>query len=197
MNMTMVRWAVVSMVVIIGSIGAWQFLSHRNLQKAEAASGLYEALLSAVREHDVPKAESLEQQLVSRHPKSPYATLSALLVAPLLPEKTIAYLELAVALNAKGPFVHIARVRLARAMAAEKHVQEALNLLNGVIPPESYIRLYEEAKGDFYVQDNQIAKAKAAYALAIQNTPMGVPVSWLELKQSELSDNFENNKEST
>jgi predicted negative regulator of RcsB-dependent stress response len=182
------RWVGVGVVVVVGSIGAWQYLSHQNKVQAETASNVYETLLSAVREHDVPKAEGLEQELVKAHPKSPYAALSAMLMASLMPEKSTAYLQSAIDLNAKGPFVHIARVRLARVMASEKHIPEALNLLNAVTPPEPYIRLYEEAKGDFYVQDNQLEKAKAAYALAIQNTPMGVPMSWLELKQSELSD---------
>lgn len=184
------RWVGVGVIGVIGAIGAWQYTSHQRVAEAEAASVLYESLLGAVRERDVPKAESLEQQLVQGHPKSPYAVLSALLAAALVPEKTIAYLQTATKIGAKGSFIHIARVRLAKAMAADQKISEALTLLNSIKPPESYIRLYEEAKGDLYVQDHQFEKAKTAYTQALQATPVGVPVSWLELKQSDLPDNY-------
>lgn len=184
------RWIMIGIISVIGSIGAWQYLARQEATQAEAASVLYESLLSAVREHDVPKAEALEQKVVSEYPKTPYAVLSALLLAPIVPEKTIEYLEVAVRIGAKSPLVHIARVRLAMALAekGKDSFEEALTLLNSVKPPEAFIRLYEEAKGDIYVQDNQIDKAKTAYAIALQASPADVPTSWLELKKSDLSD---------
>jgi len=182
------RWLVIGIIGILGAIGGWQYLLRHQTEEAQKASILYDSLLSTVREKDVSKALVLEQQLVQEHAKSPYAVLGAFLVAPMVPEKTITYLESAVSIGAKGPLVHIARVRLAKAMAAHQQIEEALALLNSVKPPEGYIRLYEETKGDLYVQENQIEKAKIAYTLALQANPMGIPNAWLELKQAELSD---------
>lgn len=184
------RWIMIGIVGVLGSIGAWQYLKHQHLVQAEAASLLYESALAAARLHDVLKVEALEQQLVNEHPKTPYAVLSALLAASMVPEKTIDYLQVAVNIDVKGSLVHIARVRLATALSGKGKLQEALTLLNSVKPPEAYIRLYEEAKGDIYVQDNQLEKAKVAYALALQATPTGIPTSWLELKQFDLSSDL-------
>lgn len=191
------RWVGIGIIVIIGAVGAWQYMSHEKRVQNEAASVLYESLLSAVRNKDVAEAQHLEGVLIKEHAKSPYATLSALLLASLVPEKTIPYLETALKVAANSSFEHIVRVRLARALADVQKITEALALLNAVNPPESYVRLYEEAKGDIYVQNHQLEKAKLAYALALEATPSGIPLSWLELKQSDLPDNHhvDNSKE--
>ncbi len=185
------RWLIIGIISMLVIIGGYQYWSARKTEAAQKASVLYDALLNAVREHQVEKAETLEQTLVKDYPKSPYAVLGAFLVAHLVPEKTISYLESAVSIGAKGPLIHIARVRLAKALGGVQKVQEGLTLLNSVKPPESYLRLYEEAKGDLYLQDNQPEKAKAAYALALEANQSGIPTAWLELKQSDLSDKNE------
>jgi predicted negative regulator of RcsB-dependent stress response len=181
------RWLIIGIISVLTVIGGYQYWSARQIEAAQQASVLYDALLNAVREQQVVKAEALEQTLVKEYPKSPYAVLGAFSVAHLVPEKTISYLESAVSIGAKGPLIHIARVRLAKALGAQQKVQEGLTLLNSVTPPQSYLRLYEEAKGDLYLQDNQPEKAKAAYALALGANQAGIPTAWLELKQADLS----------
>ena len=185
------RWLMIGIISVLTAIGGYQYWSARQIEASEQASVLYDALLNAVREHQVEKAEGLEQTLVKAHPKSPYAVLGAFLVAHAVPEKTISNLESAVSMGAKGPLIHIARVRLAKALGAAQKVQEGLRLLNSVKPPESYLRLYEEAKGDLYLQDNQPEKAKIAYGLALEANQGGIPTVWLELKQADLSDKNE------
>jgi len=188
------RWLIIGIIGILSTIGGWQYWSARQIESAQNASLVYDSLLNAVREHDISKAKTLEQKLVQDYPKSPYAVLGTFLLAPLVPEKTISYLETGLSIGAKGPLVHIARVRLAKALGAEQKVQEGLTLLNSLTPPAGYLRLYEEAKGDLYVQDNQLEKAKAAYAHALEANQAGIPTAWLELKQADLSAYDDKNK---
>lgn len=64
------------------------------------------------------------------------------------------------------PTVDIARLRLAKVLAADKKVDEALGLLGAAVNAE-FEASYAEAKGDILVQENRLAEAFSAYQAAM------------------------------
>jgi predicted negative regulator of RcsB-dependent stress response len=187
----------IKVIVLMGAIAlialsAVLYTDHQKQKRIEEASLLYEGMLQAVRQKDVKKASEQALTLTEQYPRTSYAPLAALMLARIdlekrnLPKAT-EHLQLAVRLGEKGPVEHIARVRLARLLMSEDKLDEALKLLS-IPETEGYITLYEEAKGDVYFKQNDLAKAKACYLAALKAAPSGVPTTSLQLKYSDLND---------
>ncbi|MDP6197779.1 MAG: tetratricopeptide repeat protein, partial [Porticoccaceae bacterium] len=79
----------------------------------------------------------------------------------------------------------LARLRLARVEAARGNVDTALQMVQGVDPAEMK-SAYEEAKGDFYVQQGNMDSAFSAYQAALAANQSSDPMvgNLLQLKLS-------------
>lgn len=185
------KYIVLGVLALILGVGVFQFREQQKTAQTEQASLLYDKMYEAFRGQDVQKTKEMGGQLVSKYPRTPYASLTALLLARLELEQNnsseaISYLRRAINLAEPGPVEHIARIRLARVLADKADYEEALKLLE--TNPSGYTALYEEVKGDIYLKQNKLDKAREAYAAASQALPMGAPAMALQLKQNDLND---------
>ncbi len=187
------KWVALGIIALLGVVGGWQYLEHRSSLKTEEASNLYESVLDAYRKKQISKASEKGTELMQTYQQSPYAQLTALLLARIAFDQekldvATDYLQQAIQIGEKGPVLHIARVRLAKLLASQNKAAEALEILTAVNPPKEYLAFYEEAKGDVYVMQKDLEKARVAYKTAVKAAPEGVPIPWLQLKQNDLGD---------
>lgn len=181
---------VLALVAIIAG-GSFLFNKHQKQKQIEAASTLYESMLQSLRQKDTRKAMQEAQILSQQYARTPYAPLAGLMLARFSLEKSdtktaIEQFKQAIQSGENTPLEHIARIRLARVLLGDEQYEEAFNVLQVKAPPEGYISLYEETKGDIYLKQNQVEKAKEAYSIAIKAVPAGVPVNALQLKYNDL-----------
>ena len=165
--------------------------------KAEKGSQLYESMIKLVltpKPKEKEKAlgkeiEAMAQQLVLNYKGTPYASIAGLMLARLAIEEdkleqAVDPLRFVIRNSGRTVLGHVARVRLAKVLESQKKYSEALALLNG--NPGGYAMLYQEVKGDIYLLQNDLKKAREAYALATHAVPQGVANGWLQLKQADL-----------
>lgn len=189
------KYIIIAVVLTLMAIGAWKYREHQKQKELLAASLQYDKMMQAFikKDKDISKVEEQAQLLVEQYSDTPYAAFAALMQARIKVDqnelaKAEEYLNHAIELGEDGPAAHVARVRLARVLAGEHKLEEALKVLSATTDNEGYVALYEETKGDIYVQQKDIEKAKAAYKAAEQALPPGVQVMALQLKQNDLNN---------
>lgn len=168
----------VTIAVVLVVVFGYQAWNGRVKDRGEQASALYEDFRAAatsrmgslVGSNDTT-ARFLMEQLVEEHEDSAYASLASLEMAKLeVNKKNLDQaekdLKWVVVHDGDGEFGILARLRLARVIAAKGEPQSALDLLNGAASG-SFKSSYEEAKGDFYVLLKQDTEARQAYQAAL------------------------------
>jgi len=178
-------------LIVVIAFGCSEYYKHQEAKEALAASKTYGNLITALQKQDKEEITVLATRLTEEYGRTPYASLAALTLAKLALEennleaakKQLRFASLG---NERGPIQQVARVRLARVMATEKKYEEALAVLSKPSAPEGFVTLFEEAKGDIYLLQNDKNKANEAYQMAIKAAPEGVPLVRLQLKQAEL-----------
>lgn len=181
----------ISVLAILLAFGGLQYYRYYQSTQSEKASVIYDNLLTLVKSRDASKAKVEAGILAKQYARTPYGPLAALLLAKYNVEENKlddaqANLKLAMQLETQGPVHQIARVRLARILASRENYKEALGLLSSKKVPEGYVTLFEEAKGDIYLLQNEKDKAREAYKAAQLAAPAGAPVVRLQLKQADL-----------
>lgn len=157
-------------------IGYRYWNAHVEAQR-EAASALYEQVLAAVRRGDAKAAIETGTKLLDEYEATPYAGMTALLLARLHHEageeaKARAHLRWAVERGRDPASVHAARLRLARLLLAGGETEEALRLL-AVADRRGFESEYQELLGDAYVRLGRLEEARAAYTAALEHLPEG------------------------
>lgn len=187
------KWILVSLLFFAVTIGSIQYYQHYQTEQAIKASFIYDNMLGLIKKNDPAAARLDAEKIIQQYPKTAYAALAALLTAKLdiednKVESAIDNLKRAMNSDKKGPLHQIAKVRLARVLASRENYADALSLLSDTVP-EGYATLFEEAKGDIYLLQNQKDKAREAYQAAQKAAPPGTPTVRLQLKQTELGSN--------
>ncbi len=172
-------------VILFGT----QMYRRYEVRQAEQASILYQEVLSAVQKTDVNVAKTKGALLLKKYSRTPYAALGAMILAKISIDEedlptAIDKFRYIVKNSAKNPLWHVAKIKLARLLHANKEHQEALKELDN--PPNGYVQLYEELKGDIYVTLKDLDKARESYRKAISNAN-GNPVPWLEMKLTNIN----------
>lgn len=172
---TTVASVVLASAVYIG----WNIYQGRQADLAAEASKEYDKLAELIQPRDnVPltveqknQAKGLAEALIKDRKGSLYADLASLAVAKIAVEDNdlaaaTQALRRVVETSTDVPTVDIARLRLAKVLAADKKVDEALGLLGAAVNAE-FEASYAEAKGDILVQENRLAEAFSAYQAAM------------------------------
>ncbi|MBT8129203.1 MAG: tetratricopeptide repeat protein [Gammaproteobacteria bacterium] len=174
----------------VGALLGWrEYLAYQTGHSAEA-SDLYQTVQTQVAsnrldDEHMRKADTIRNEFAD----TPYAALVSLAQARHAyengdAESAIMHLRWAIENSAEADVKHVASLRLARILIAQKQYDEAESVLLGE-HPAAFTAGYEELKGDLYVARGEIAQARVAYDKAI-NAADGNPGRWLLLKRQDL-----------
>ena len=174
------KQTILAIVLTVGGYFGWQAWTQHVDDQAAAASLVYQEMLDNIADARPGDTLATQQQadiaqlaetLKQEHSGSQYAFNAALIKAKLAVESddlASAAIELQWAMDDTNQAVNknIARLRLARVEAAQGNLDTALQLVQGVDAGEMK-SAFDEAKGDFYLQQGNSAAAYTAYEAAL------------------------------
>src|SRR5262249_6116761 len=161
----------VVVAVAVGFVG-WQGWRWYQANQATHASALYDTLTKAVQANDAKALRDAAGTLVESYPRTPYASMGALVAARYYFDRSDlksakAQLAWVIERAPSQDFKDLARLRLAAVLLDEKAYDEALKTLDAKTAA-AYEAHYAALRGDVLVEKNQAAEAKAAYKLALE-----------------------------
>jgi len=157
----------------LAAIGGYRFWSDYQLTQSQNASLAYSSLQNYLIANDSGKVFNAGEQMLKNFSGTPYAALAALGMARMSVENDsldAAEVHLRWVINNADQegMKHIARLRLARVLTAEKKYDEALSITNNSNHKQgSYASLYSEIRGDILLAKNQPEQARSAYQQAL------------------------------
>ncbi len=168
-----------------------QYYFNQELKQKLSASELYDNMITLADAEKTVEAAVEAKELMDKYAQTPYAPLAALMLAKLSVEEgdlsaAGKQLEFVIAKEKSGPVLEIAKVRMARILSEEKKYTEALDMLNTELASESFLSIFQEARGDIFLLQNKKDEAREAYQMAMQTAIPGAPNQRLQLKQIEL-----------
>lgn len=178
--------------VVLGAaiIVGWRFYMDYKKTHAETASAMYHNVTSQITANkNLNEIEVQVNDLMAEYSDTPYATLSALMLAKKQLSagdlvKAQQQLEWVIKNTKQAELQFIARLRLARILMASDKLDDASKLID-IDYPESFAALFEELKGDLYVAQGMLDQARVAYDKAILGSD-GQASKWLKLKRDDL-----------
>ncbi len=183
------------LVVIAASFAGWRGWQWYENNQAKQAMGYFEALETAANQQgdeSLPRVRAASETLREEFPSSGYASRGALVAARVLQERedyTGAREQLNWVIEESGDkaLVPLARLRLAGVLLEQKEYDAALTALDN--PPEAFVALYADRRGDVLAAQGKPDQAKEAWQNAIaalgNDDPM---VQIIELKIDALGD---------
>ncbi len=158
---------VIACTIIIGVQGWRLWTQHQ----AEQASTLYNAVSSAMRANDVPKAKDATAQLTDQYARTGYAPAAAMMLAKMLwdsGDKAGAKAQLQWVIDKSGEeeMKQIARYRLAEIALDDNAYDDALRTLDAK-HDEPFAGLYADLRGDILAAAGRGGEARTSYQTAI------------------------------
>jgi predicted negative regulator of RcsB-dependent stress response len=183
--------SVLALVVVFG----WQGWQKYQTNQSHGASMVYQQLLETALnpsgQPDPAKVIELANTLKSDFAGTHYAQYGSLFVAKVAVESgklddAVAELQAIVDKPVDDTLAELARQRLARVLAAQEKLEEALTLLEGDAD-QAYLASREELKGDLLVQLGRNDDAHAAYVKAKAALDEEAAVGGLQMKLDDLA----------
>ena len=183
--------SVLALVLVFG----WQGWQKYQANQAHGASMVYQQLLETALnpsgQPDPARVAELANTLKSDFADSHYAQYGSLFVAKVAVESgklddAAAELQAILDKPVDDTLAELARQRLARVLAAQDKVEEALKLLEGDAD-QAYLASREELKGDLLVQLGRNEDAYAAYVKAKGALAEEAAVGGLQMKLDDLA----------
>jgi predicted negative regulator of RcsB-dependent stress response len=171
-------------------VGFWKWREYTE-QRAYQASDIYVEFSEALAEKKDDTVKQRYDSLIKDYSGTSYAVLAAMQMAKQAAEKDEldkAATDLRWALEHAGQdaLAHLARIRLAHVMVAQKKYDEALTLIHG-IPASAFDAQYAEIKGDIYRHTGKFAEAHTAYQTALDSGLLtGKRRDFVQMKMSDL-----------
>lgn len=180
----------VAVVVGLAALFGTRYWMYQQDQQRIAGSALYEAVARALEANEVATVMDKAALVISQHPDTPYAALSALAIAKVKYEQgdkasAQTYLRWVLEHSDDPAMQHVARLRLARVLADDGKANEALQLIEPVTPG-SFAAAYDELKGDLYVALNRVDDARRAYGQALASKEQVADRATLQMKLDDL-----------
>ncbi len=176
-------------------LGWREYLAYKTDHSAEA-SDLYQAVQAQVVNNRLDDAHAARaDQIRAEYSDTPYAALVSMAQARYEYEKgdvesALMRLRWAIDNSTEVDVQHVARLRLARILIAQKQYGEAETILLAD-HPTGFTAGYQELKGDLHVARGEVAEARVAYDKAI-NASDGNASPWLILKRQDLGNTGSN-----
>jgi predicted negative regulator of RcsB-dependent stress response len=174
----------------VGALLGWrEYLAYQTDHSAQA-SDLYQAVQTQVAQNRLDDAHINKADMIrNEYSDTPYAALVSMAQARHEFENgniddALMHLRWASENTTEPDVQHVAKLRLARILIAQKKYDEAETVLLAD-HPAAFTAGYEELKGDLYVAKGEIAQARVAYDKAINATD-GNASRWLRLKRQDL-----------
>ncbi len=191
---------IIGVVVVLSVTFGYRAWDNSVIESAVSASSMYEDLEGSIAnipatelpDEALASARSLGDKLKIEYGNTAYAQFGALFMARLameMKEYEKAETELRWVLDNdvdKGLEI-ITRMRLARVLAAQDRVNEALLVLSSDIDPGNFQSSWEEVRGDLYYQSGDNGKARQAYQKAFDVLDQDQPRALLKMKLDDLS----------
>jgi predicted negative regulator of RcsB-dependent stress response len=172
---------ILGLALIVGGYFGWQAWTDHNVEQSSAASLTYQEMLDnlaglnpgeTLAEDKQLAVNLLADKLKAEYGDTQYAVYAAMAKAKLAVEGddlNAAVSELQWAMdNADEISASIARLRMARVEAARGNLDTALQLVQGVDVGEMK-SAFDEAKGDFYLEQGNTGAAFTAFQSALAN----------------------------
>ncbi len=157
------------LIVVFGSIAAYNGYQWWERDKAAQAAGMYDEVERAAKGGDPAKISRAFADMKERFAGTTYSAQAGLLAAKALYEKgqaeqAKAPLEWVAANAADDSYRAIAKLRLASILFESKSYDAALKLLEGL--PKEFEALAADRRGDILLAQGKRQEAKAAFELA-------------------------------
>ncbi|WP_051234920.1 YfgM family protein [Marinimicrobium agarilyticum] len=179
------KWVVTAVVVAVGGYFGWTTYQDQQLAKATSGSALYSELLDTLRVQsgeaisDEARAEVAElvSQLKENHADSAYGINAALIHAGQAVkdgdlETAESELRWVLDQQPSEETRQLAQVRLARVIAAQGELDDALAALEAGNPSKAMQAEYAEVRGDILSQQGNTDGAIEAYQSALESLDM-------------------------
>jgi len=167
----LIAGVIIGLVLLVGG----NYWKQYKIKHAEAASLLYEGLLTDLQQGKSDAVSTAATKLMQDYDATPYAGKSALLMARQRFDAkditgTRTHLEWAMKNARETQVQHSARLRLARLLLDQGESAPALALIN-ISDTEGFISEYEEIRGDVLLAQGDREGARRAYQVAIEKLP--------------------------
>lgn len=164
----LITWA---LIVVFGTIAAYNGWNWWQRRQAEQASALYDAVERAVKAKDLPQVQRALTDVRDQYGRTAYAQQAALLAAKAYQDngkddEARAALAWVADKSSDVGYQALARLRLAALLADGKSYDDALAQLSGKFPA-SFEPLVADRRGDILTLQGKNAEAIAEYQKAI------------------------------
>lgn len=166
----------ISTAILLGilSIIGFQWWQRHQAKITFHASAEYQQLLNAITEKDDSGIDAHANSIITRFGHTPYATMSALLLARHDVDKkdyanALTQLQWVIDHSKDASFRQIARLRAAKVELAQNKTAEALSLLE-TVDDETFRPMIADLKGDCYVLLGKKEQARIAFTTALQTS---------------------------
>jgi predicted negative regulator of RcsB-dependent stress response len=163
---------ILGVVVGLGALAGWKGWTWYQNEQAMAASAIYDEVTTALENDDAGAVTEGASTLRDDYGGTVYGALGALAAARVAVdgddlEAAAEWLRWAANEGSGADVPHVARVRLARVLAAAGDPDEALTLVEGE-PPVGYGGLFAEVRGDILAEQGEREAAIEAYRAALE-----------------------------
>jgi predicted negative regulator of RcsB-dependent stress response len=174
------RWyvvgAIIAALVAFAGYRGWHYWTAR---QEEDSAAMYKPVADAAKGKDAKHLSESAQALVAKHPRSYYASESALVLAKTAFEagnldEARKQLEWAMA-NGVDTHRGVARMRLAAVLMDQKKYDDALKALDGNTDP-AFAAMAADLRGDVMLAQGRMDEARSAYKLAVDKAGARNPV---------------------
>jgi predicted negative regulator of RcsB-dependent stress response len=174
------RWYVFGAVAVgILALAGWEGWKLYSARQLEDAAAMHRPVAAAAKANDAKKLADAGKALIDKHPRSFYASETALMLA----RSAFDAGNLAEARRQLQWVVDhgveelrgVARLRLASVQLEEKKYEEALKTLDGN-KDEAFVAPAADLRGDIMLAQGRLDEARAAYKLAIEKADARNPV---------------------
>jgi predicted negative regulator of RcsB-dependent stress response len=178
--------------LILLSIAGYRYMHWHQDKLTQQASMTYENMMVAFSHQNIKAVRSYANELIKDYGNTVYAdvahmTLAKIYVSKNKLEQAKGELQSVAAKSNMTALKQIAKIRIARLLAAEKSYTDALKELSSV-DDETYLPVINELKGDIYGATGQYEQAITSYRLAINEVKNnGMGNLFLEMKTNELA----------
>ncbi|RUR12820.1 tetratricopeptide repeat protein [Legionella sp. km772] len=179
--------------VVLLCVAGYRYMNWHQDKVKQQASNAYENMMVAFSNHDIKSVRSYANELTKDYDNTVYADIAHLTLAKVYVEKSKLdeakkELQQVVSNGHMPPLRQIAKIRIARILAATKDYTNALNELSS-IDDNTYLPVVNELKGDIYGATGQYQNAINSYRLAITAVKSnGLGNLFLEMKTNELAN---------